>query len=106
MDACRYRRTDTRTIYETLVYIQQTGVGMRQLSAVIESSDSAHGLNGFIDVKLTKFQEKLLALMKETSDEQVKVETENRNNFNGVSVTLQNEQNRLGEKTRVSASNR
>ena len=26
----------------------QTGVGMPQLSAVIESSDSAHGLNGFI----------------------------------------------------------
>ena len=33
--------------------------------------------------------------MKETSDEQVKVETENRNNFNGVSVTLQKEQLRL-----------
>ena len=47
------------------------------------------------NVKLTKFQEKLLSLMKETSDEQVKVETENRNNFNGVSVTLQNEQTRL-----------
>ncbi len=47
------------------------------------------------NVKLTKFQEKLLSLMKETSDEQVKVETENRNNFNGVSVTLQNEQVRL-----------
>ena len=47
------------------------------------------------NVKLTKFQDKLLSLMKETSDEQVKVETENRNNFNGVSVTLQNEQVRL-----------
>ena len=47
------------------------------------------------NIKLTKFQEKLLSLMKETSDEQVKVETENRNNFNGVSVTLQNEQVRL-----------
>jgi hypothetical protein len=46
-------------------------------------------------VKLTKFQEKLLSLMKETSDEQVKVETENRDNYNGVSVTLQNEQLRL-----------
>jgi hypothetical protein len=33
--------------------------------------------------------------MKETSDEQVKIETENRNNYNGVSVTLQNEQLRL-----------
>jgi hypothetical protein len=47
------------------------------------------------NIKLTKFQEKLLSLMKETSDDQVKVETENRNNFNGVSVTLQNEQVRL-----------
>ena len=47
------------------------------------------------NIKLTKFQEKLLSLMKETSDEQVKVETENRNNFNGVSVALQNEQVRL-----------
>jgi hypothetical protein len=46
-------------------------------------------------VKLTKFQEKLLSLMKETSDEQVKIETENRDNYNGVSVTLQNEQLRL-----------
>ena len=47
------------------------------------------------DTKLTKFQEKLVTLMKETSDEQQKVETENRNNYNGVSVTLQNEQLRL-----------
>jgi hypothetical protein len=45
--------------------------------------------------KLTKFQEKILSLMKETSDEQLKVETENRDNYNGVSVTLQNEQLRL-----------
>jgi len=47
------------------------------------------------NTKLTKFQEKLVTLMKETSDEQQKVETENRNNYNGVSVTLQNEQLRL-----------
>jgi hypothetical protein len=33
--------------------------------------------------------------MKESSDEQVKVETDNRDNYNGVSVTLQNEQLRL-----------
>jgi hypothetical protein len=48
-----------------------------------------------VAVATKQFQEKLLSLMKETSDEQVKVETENRNNFNGVSVTLQNEQVRL-----------
>ena len=45
--------------------------------------------------KMSKFQEKLLALLKENSDEQVKLETENRNNFNGVSATLKNEQLRL-----------
>jgi hypothetical protein len=50
--------------------------------------------------KFTKFQDKLIQLMKENSDEQVKVETENRNNFNGVSVTLQNEKLRL-ESARV-----
>ena len=53
------------------------------------------------NTKLTKFQEKLVTLMKETSDEQQKVETENRNNYNGVSVTLQNEQIRL-ESSRLS----
>jgi hypothetical protein len=47
------------------------------------------------NVKLTKFQEKIMTIMKETSDEQYKVETENRNNYNGVSVTLQNEHLRL-----------
>ena len=47
------------------------------------------------NVKLTKFQKKLVNIIKETSDEQTKIETENRNNFNGVSVTLQNEQLRL-----------
>ena len=57
--------------------------------------DEIISANSKANIKLTKFQEKLLSLMKETSDEQVKVETENRNNFNGVSVTLQNEQVRL-----------
>ena len=57
--------------------------------------DEIIATNKKTDAKLTKFQEKLLSLMKETTDDQVKVETENRNNFNGVSVTLQNEQLRL-----------
>ena len=47
------------------------------------------------NTKLTTFQTKLISLLKENSDEQVKIETENRNNFNGVSVTLQNEKLRL-----------
>jgi len=47
------------------------------------------------NAKLTKFQEKLLSIMKETSDDQLRIESENRNNYNGVSVTLQNEQARL-----------
>ena len=47
------------------------------------------------NAKLTVFQEKLLKLMKETSDDQQRVETENRNNYNGVSVTLQSEKTKL-----------
>ena len=47
------------------------------------------------NAKLTMFQEKLLKLMKETSDDQQRVETENRNNYNGVSVTLQSEKTKL-----------
>jgi hypothetical protein len=57
--------------------------------------DEIIATNAKTNVKLTKFQEKILTIMKETSDEQVKIETENRNNYNGVSVTLQNEQHRL-----------
>ncbi|NBO72264.1 hypothetical protein EBV26_17535 [bacterium] len=45
--------------------------------------------------KLTKFQEKLFRLLKENSDEQIKVETENRNNFNSVSVSLNDEKVKL-----------
>ena len=63
--------------------------------------DEIISTNNKANVKLTKFQQKLVNIMKETSDEQTKVETENRNNFNGVSVTLQNEQLRL-ETARVS----
>jgi hypothetical protein len=82
-------------------------VGSR--SVVISSSTSKHVTHetkqSVIDeiiqaktkatTKFTKFQEKLLLLLKENSDDQVKIETENRNNFNGVSVTLQNEKARL-----------
>jgi hypothetical protein len=57
--------------------------------------DEIIATNAKTNVKLTKFQEKILMIMKETSDEQVKVETENLKNYNGVSVTLQNEQHRL-----------
>jgi hypothetical protein len=47
------------------------------------------------NMKLKQFQEKLLSFITETNNEQTKIETENRNNYNGVSVTLQNEQLRL-----------
>jgi hypothetical protein len=57
--------------------------------------DEIIATNAKTNVKLTKFQEKILTIMKETSDEQVKIETENRDNYNGVSVTLRNEQLRL-----------
>jgi hypothetical protein len=57
--------------------------------------DEIIATNAKTNAKLTKFQEKLLAIMKETSDDQVRVEKENRDNYNGVSVTLQSEQVRL-----------
>jgi hypothetical protein len=57
--------------------------------------DEIISTNQKTNAKLTKFQEKLIKIMKETSDEQVNIENENRNNYNGVSVTLQNEQRRL-----------
>jgi hypothetical protein len=57
--------------------------------------DEIISTNQKTNAKLTKFQEKLIKIMKENSDEQVKIENENRNNYNGVSVTLQNEQRRL-----------
>lgn len=47
------------------------------------------------NTKLTKFQEKLITLLKENSDEQSKIETESRNNFNEVSGSVNNEQKRL-----------
>jgi hypothetical protein len=57
--------------------------------------DEIIATNAKTNAKLTKFQQKLLAIIKETSDEQVKVEKENRDNYNGVSATLQSEQVRL-----------
>ena len=38
--------------------------------------------------KLTEFQKKLVSIIKSTSDEQAKIETENLNNYNGVNATL------------------
>ena len=47
------------------------------------------------NMKLKQFQEKLTSFIAETNKEQTKIETDNRNNYNGVSVTLKNEQLRL-----------
>ena len=47
------------------------------------------------NTQLTTFQKKLVDLLKENSDQQIRVETENRNNYDGVSVTLKNEKHRL-----------
>ena len=46
-------------------------------------------------MQLKKFQDKLVAFITEVSNEQIKVETNNRNNFNGASNTLKNEGLRL-----------
>jgi hypothetical protein len=47
------------------------------------------------DSKFTKFQKNLINIIKDTSDEQARVETENRNNYNGVDATLRAESLRL-----------
>jgi hypothetical protein len=44
---------------------------------------------------LEKFQTKVKSILTEMNSEQVRIETENRNNFNGASVTLKNEQVRI-----------
>jgi len=49
---------------------------------------------------LEKFQTKLKSILTEMNSDQLKVETENRNNFNGASVTLKNEQLRLETSTK------
>ena len=47
------------------------------------------------DSKLTKFQKNLVVIMKDASDEQTRIEKEDRNNYNGVSTTLHAEHLRL-----------
>ena len=47
------------------------------------------------NTKLEAFQTKIVSIIREMDGEQAKIETENRNNFNGLSVTLQHEQLRL-----------
>jgi len=44
------------------------------------------------NVNIFKFQEKIKTLIDETTQEQIKVENENKNNYNGVNNTLKNEQ--------------
>ena len=45
--------------------------------------------------KLTKFQETIVRVMKDTSDQQIKLEAENKRNFQGASETLSLETERL-----------
>ena len=45
--------------------------------------------------KLTAFQQTMIRLMKETSDQQLKLEVENKKNFDGASVTLSTETAKL-----------
>lgn len=52
--------------------------------------------------KLTKFQETIVRVMKDTSDQQIKLEAENKRNFQGASETLSFETERLEkEKTQL-----
>jgi uncharacterized coiled-coil protein SlyX len=58
---------------------------------VKEINNAIPKTNGHLD----KLQTKLKSILTEMNSEQVRIETENRNNFNGASVTLKNEQLRL-----------
>jgi hypothetical protein len=58
--------------------------------------------NAKSNIKLTKFQETIVRVMKETSDQQLKLEAENKRNFQGASETLSLETARLEkEKTQL-----
>ena len=58
--------------------------------------------NAKSNIKLTKFQETVVRVMKETSDQQIKLEAENKRNFQGASETLSLETARLEkEKTQL-----
>ena len=58
---------------------------------VKEINNAIPKTNGHLD----KLQTKLKSILTEMNSEQVRIETENRNNFDGASVTLKNEQLRL-----------
>jgi hypothetical protein len=58
--------------------------------------------NAKSNAKLTKFQETIVRVMKDTSDQQIKLEAENKRNFQGASQTLSLETARLEkEKTQL-----
>ena len=58
--------------------------------------------NAKSNAKLTKFQETIVRVMKDTSDQQIKLEAENKRNFQGASETLSLETTRLEkEKTQL-----
>ena len=56
--------------------------------------------NAKSNIKLTKFQETIVRVMKDTSDQQLKIEAENKRNFQGASETLSLETARL-EKEKI-----
>ena len=56
--------------------------------------------NAKSNIKLTKFQETIVHVMKDTSDQQIKLEAENKRNFQGASETLSLESTRL-EKEKI-----
>ena len=58
---------------------------------VKEIIDNIPKTNGHLE----KFQTKVKSILSEMNSEQVRIETENRNNFDGASITLKNEQARL-----------
>jgi hypothetical protein len=78
------RATDTVVVTSSIPIVPKESI-------VKEIFDTIPKTNGHLE----KFQTKVKSILTEMNSEQVRIETENRNNFNGASVTLKNEQVRL-----------
>jgi hypothetical protein len=83
---------------------RSTPVATKSTSITIHQAVVTEVSNGNVksNTKLTKFQETIVRIMKDTSDQQIKLEAENKRNFQGASETLSLETERLeSEKTQL-----
>ena len=94
---CRYFMTPKTVDQSTKADTASVGVTPAKADSATKQSviDEIIQAKAKANTQLTTFQKKLVVLLKENSDQQIRVETENRNNYDGVSVTLKNEKLRL-----------